>query len=107
MDCNTCKERRKEIEPVQYYVHEGVMARMERSNKRWFIAWLITFVLLVGCVCFFFWRESQFETKETTTTTTEVEQETNGEGSNNFYGGDYYGSAESQNNNDQNENQNP
>lgn len=46
---------------IPYIVHEGEMARMERANKRWFTAWLITFLLLVGCVAGFIWYESQFE----------------------------------------------
>ena len=56
---------------IDYTVHESIMARMERANKRWFIAWLITFVLLCCCVGGFIWYESQFEeismTQEATT----------------------------------------
>lgn len=31
---------------LPYYVHEGEMTRMERLNKRWFIAFLIVLVML-------------------------------------------------------------
>ena len=46
---------------IDYFVHESVMDRMERINKRWFITWLITFLLLCGCVGGFIWYEAQFE----------------------------------------------
>lgn len=49
------------VGPIQRYYYEADMARMERANKRWFYAWLITFILLVGCVAGFIWYESQFE----------------------------------------------
>ena len=26
---------------IDFTVHESIMARMERANKRWFIAWLV------------------------------------------------------------------
>lgn len=51
---------------VPYIAYESELARMERVNRRWFIAWLITFLLLVGCVTGFIWYEAQFE--ETTVT---------------------------------------
>jgi hypothetical protein len=68
MSCEACKEKKTQVEPVPYIVHEAQMARMERVNKRWFWAWLITFTLLVGGIIFFFWRESQFEVIEKTVT---------------------------------------
>lgn len=49
------------VADVPYIVHEAEMARMERVNKRLFWAWVITFVLLVGCVAGFLWYEAQFE----------------------------------------------
>lgn len=48
------------VADVPYIVHEAEMARMERVNKRWFWAWVITFILLVGCVTGFIWYEAQF-----------------------------------------------
>lgn len=68
------------VEPVPYIAHEAEMARMERVNRRWFIAWLITFLLLVGCVAGFIWYEAQF-TDEITETI-----ETTAEGGGNAYG---------------------
>jgi len=56
------------VADVPYIVHEAEMARMERVNKRWFWAWVITFILLVGCVAGFQWYESQFVEEENTIT---------------------------------------
>ena len=56
------------VADVPYIVHEAEMARMERVNKRWFWAWLLTFVLLVGCVAGFIWYEAQFVEEENTIT---------------------------------------
>lgn len=94
MDCKTCKESR---EVVSRHLHESDMDRMDRVNRRWFYAWLITFVLLVAGVVFFFWRESQFE-DIVETTTTEVLQRADDGSNNTFVGGDYsVGDAESKN----------
>ena len=47
---------------IPYYVHEGEMARVERLNKRWFIAFLIVLAMLfvsnIGWIVY----EHQFET---------------------------------------------
>lgn len=56
------------VADVPYIVHEAEMARMERVNKRWFWAWLLTFVLLAGCVAGFIWYEAQFVEEENTIT---------------------------------------
>lgn len=56
------------VADVPYIVHEAEMARMERVNKRWFWAWLLTFILLVGCVAGFIWYEAQFVEEENTIT---------------------------------------
>lgn len=88
MNCETCKDRQKQAEPVPYIVHEGEMARAERDKKRWFIAWIITFVLFLASWAGFLWYESQWEVYETYQ---DVWQDADGEGSNKFIGGDYYG----------------
>ncbi len=82
------------IEPVPYIAHEAEMARMERVNRRWFIAWLITFLLLVSCVAGFIWYEAQFTDE---IITIDAEQTTEGGGNNYALGGDYYGAAENEN----------
>lgn len=94
MDCKTCKESR---EVISRHVHESDMDRLDRVNKRWFAAWLITFVLLVAGIIFFFWYENQFE-DVTETTTTEVLQRSDDNSRNMFVGGDYnVGNTEGQN----------
>lgn len=92
MDCKTCKESR---EVVSRHVHESDLDRMDRVNHRWFITWIITFVLLVGGVVFYFWHENQFETVKETVSY-EVEQQADRNGNNSFVGGDYNGYAESE-----------
>lgn len=85
MDCKSCKESR---EIISRHAHEADLDRMDRVNKRWFAAWLITFVLLVGCVAGFVWYESQWED-----VSTEVSQEVDtSSGSAYVIGvGDYHG----------------
>lgn len=68
MDDNNVMNEDK-VGPIQRYYHEDSMARMERANKRWFVAWLVTFIILMWCIVWFFWRESQFVDEETTTET--------------------------------------
>lgn len=74
------EDMEKRPESVPYIVHESEMARMERVNKRWFIAWLITFLLLIGCVVGFIWYEAQYVDEVTETI------ETSDEGGGNAYG---------------------
>lgn len=91
MDCKTCKENR---EYVSRHVHEADLDRLERINKRWFYAWLITFLLLVGCVAGFIYYESQWQVVET-----QVTQE-NDSGYNNYIENDgdiYNGKTDYQN----------
>lgn len=70
MECNSCVEKKKQAEPVPWIVYQADMARSERANKRWFIAWLITFTLLLGVIAGVIWYESQFETVVTEETYT-------------------------------------
>ena len=51
---------------VPYLVHEGVMVRLERSNKRLWILCIIMFVALVFSNCYWVWYESQWEDVVTT-----------------------------------------
>ena len=89
-DCNTCKEKKKSLEPVPYIVHEAAMARQERTIKRLWIALVICILGLIGMFVY----ESQFET---VTTTIEAEQQSEAGGNNYAVGGDYsYGETESE-----------
>lgn len=58
MDCNTCNKR---PDAVPYLVHEGILARFERTVKRLWILVLILILLLVGTNVAWLIYESQFE----------------------------------------------
>ena len=72
MDCQTCKEMRKTVEPVPYIVHESAMARQERTIKKLWVLLIIVISLLVVTNGAWLYYESQFED---TTVTQEVETE--------------------------------
>lgn len=80
---------------IPYVVHEGDMARLERTNKRLWILCLVILVALVGSNCCWIWYESQWEDVETTTTQ-EVSQDVDtGNGSAYVAGiGNIYGEGE-------------
>ena len=86
-DCKSCKSKEQYAEPVPFIVHEGMMARAERTAKRLWITILLLIVLLVGTNAGWIWFESQFEYSQTTQ---EVTQESN-HGDNSFFGGDIGG----------------
>lgn len=50
----------EKMEMIPYFVHEGEMTRMERTNKRWFIAFLIVLVMLFATNIGWVIYESQF-----------------------------------------------
>ena len=79
-DCKSCKSKDQPSETVPYIVHEGMMARAERTAKRLWITILLLIVLLVGTNGMWIWYESQFEDVA-------ISQE-NEDGYNNFIGND-------------------
>ena len=79
-DCKSCKSKEQPSETVPYIVHEGMMARAERTAKRLWITILLLIVLLVGTNGLWIWYESQFEDIA-------ISQE-NEDGYNNFVGND-------------------
>ena len=79
-DCKSCKSKDQPSETVPYIVHEGMMARAERTAKRLWITILLLIVLLVGTNGAWIWYESQFEDIA-------ISQE-NEDGYNNFIGND-------------------
>ena len=81
---------------IPYFVHEGDMMRMERANKRLWIALLIMIVAFIGSNAGWLFYESQFED---VVTTVEAEQETDDGGNNYIVGGNYNGEPESESNN--------
>ena len=89
----------EEIKTIPYAVHEGVVARQERTIKRLWILCILIFVCLIGTNAAWIFYEMQYED---VTVTQEVTQDS-GEGGSNTYngkvvGGDYYGEAESKDN---------
>lgn len=86
---------------ISYFVHEGMMARMERHTRRLWILCIIIFAALIVTNAGWLWYESQFEDVVTTVT-----QETPG-GNNNYIGHDgdiTNGEADYQNENPETEN---
>lgn len=80
MTCNTCNQT------VSKIAHEADMARMERANRRLWIALIICILIIAGMFVY----EAQFETVSETTTV-EAVQEANENSNNNVtvVGGDY------------------
>lgn len=83
MDCNTCKEKKKSLEPVPYIVHESAMARQERNNKRLWIVVIILIAALILSNAAWIYYESQWEVVEQTEIT-----QGNENGYNNYIGDD-------------------
>lgn len=67
---------------IPYFVHEGEMARSERTNKRLWVIIIILIVCLVGSNAGWLIYESQFADEVTT-----IEQDS-ANGTNNFIGHD-------------------
>lgn len=61
MNCQECKDNRLQTADVPYIVHEGMLARMERANKRLWVILIIVIVLFVGTVAGWIYYENQFE----------------------------------------------
>ena len=78
------------VQMIPYAVHEGDVARMERTNRRLWILCLVMFLALVTTNAGWIYYESQFED---VVTTQEVSQDVDtGEGDAFVQGiGDYYG----------------
>lgn len=91
------EEMRNFEAPVPYNVFETIQARNKWRETRYFVVILVLIILLVGTNAAWLWYESQFETV-TTETVQEVWQDSES-GENSFIGGDYYGNAESDNEN--------
>lgn len=86
-------------EPVPYLVHEGILARMERSNRRLFIIVIVLIAVLAASWIGFVVYESQFED---VSISQDVSQDADGGGNNSYngeiVGGDYYGIPTNQDN---------
>lgn len=78
---------------MNQYSIDAIASMAERTIKRLWILIIILVLLLFGTNAAWVYYESQFET---ITVSQEVEQDAEN-GSNRFVGGDYYGTAESEN----------
>lgn len=91
----------QEAVTIPFFVHEASVSRMERVNKRLWIALLIIFVALIGTNAGWIIHESQFQDE---VYSYELQQDS-GDGGENTYtnnriivGGDYNGEANGENN---------
>lgn len=82
---------------VPYIVHEGDMARLERTNRRLWILSIMLVLLLVGTNAGWIYYENQFQEVETVTTQ-EVDQDVDtGNGDAKVIGiGGIYGAGETE-----------
>jgi len=76
---------------VPYVVHEGIVTRLERTNKRLWILCIILIISLIGSNLAWIYYESQWQYDEIVTTQ-DVDQD--GSGTNSFVGGDYNASTD-------------
>lgn len=86
-------------ETIPYMVHEGDVARLERTIKRLFILCVLLIIVAVGTNAYWIWYENQWQDE---VITQEIQQDS-GEGGTNTYsgkiiGGDYNGEADDQDN---------
>ena len=63
---------------IPYFVHEGIMARMERTIRRLWILCIILILLLAGTNGAWIWYENQFIDEVTTEVTQDVDSEGTG-----------------------------
>lgn len=82
---------------VPYIVHEGAMARLDRTIKRLWIVIILLILLLVVSNVGWLYYESQFETVPEKTVTTQDVTQKNSDGVNNFVGGDVNGNTKDSN----------
>lgn len=82
MDCNSCKEKRQQAEPVSYIAYESMKTTLERTIKRLWVLAIILIVLLSVTNAAWIYYESQWEVVHTTVT------QENAEGYNNYIGND-------------------
>lgn len=61
-------EEKENQTSIPFIAYESEMSRKDKANKRWFIAWLITFLVLVAFAVGVVWYESQWIVEETTVT---------------------------------------
>lgn len=81
-------------EHIPYYIHEGMMARQERTIRRLWILCIVIFLAFVGSNCAWMYYESQFTDEIITEEVTQDVDTGNGNATVNGHIGDYYGTGE-------------
>lgn len=61
MDTRTGQTSESNVSPVPYIVHEGTMARMERTVRRLWLSVIISVVLLFASNALWLWAWMQFD----------------------------------------------
>lgn len=69
----SCENKKSELGPVPYIVHEGAMARNERRERRLLFALILSVVLLFAsnAVWLYGWIQYDYSSEEVTTTYTQ------------------------------------
>ena len=80
MDCNSCREKKQQAEPVSYLAYESMKATMERTNRRLWILAIVLLILLAGTNAAWIYYENSFEDIVVT--------QENSDGLNNYIGND-------------------
>jgi hypothetical protein len=97
---NRTEKQASNMPPVPYIVHEGIMARQERTIKRLWILCIVIFIALVATNAGWIYYEQQF-TDEIITEEIEQDVDTgNGDANVNGHIGDNYGKSETDNQKD-------
>lgn len=86
MDCNSCKERRQQAEPVSYLAYESMKVTLERTIRRLWILAIVLILLLAVTNAVWIYYESQWEDITIT-----AEQTADNQSNNYAVGGDFYG----------------
>lgn len=78
-----------EEKQIPYFIHEGMVVRMERMNQRLWITSIILILALIASNLAWFFYDQQFETYEEQTTVTQSAESGEGDAVNSFVGGDH------------------
>lgn len=71
---------------VSYIVHEGILARMERANKRLFICLIILIVTILATNAYWLYEWTQYDYVSEETTTNSHDVDLDGDGTANYIG---------------------
>ena len=90
------RKEMNDLEQHSKFVTERALTNADVANRRQWVVIIILIVSLILSNAGWIYYESQFQQVETTSIQQEVDQESE-EGDNQFIGGDYYGTSESEN----------